>query len=61
MMMDSRARVVRSRLSRLGARLGNWNDRRHEHRLRSPVIYAPMSWRIVNRIVGWLWRPGGTR
>lgn len=55
--MAERAEVVRTRLSRLGARLGNWNDRRHYDDWNG-LAYAPRSWRIVNRVAGWLYVKG---
>lgn len=42
----------RSRMSRLGATLGNWNDRHSRHERRSE---ASLRWRVLDRIAGWLY------
>lgn len=44
-----------SRLSRLGARLGNWNDRYSTGDTRKE---RGARWRVVDRIAGWLYRKG---
>lgn len=41
-----------SALSRLGARLGNWNDRHSDHDRRRD---ASLRWRGIDRIAGWLY------
>jgi hypothetical protein len=45
-----------SLLSRIGARLGNWNDRHSTHDSRAA---ASPWWRALDRIASWLYVGGG--
>jgi len=42
-------------LSRLGAALGNWNDRHSRHDRRSEATWR---WRLLDGIAGWLYVRG---
>lgn len=37
--------------SRIGARLGNWNDRHSSHDRRAD---ASLRWRVLDRVASWL-------
>ena len=54
-MADARAGDVRVRLSRFGARLGNWNDRHSSHDRRSD---ASLRWRFIDRLARWMFVKG---
>lgn len=43
---------TRNRLSRLGARLGNWNDQRYAG---DTPAERGWRWRLLDRIAGWLY------
>lgn len=43
---------MRERLNRLGAMLGNWNDRHARHDSRSE---ATRRYRVIDRLAGWLY------
>ncbi len=45
---------MRERLSRLGAALGNWNDRRHYAQF-DGLEAAPRRWTRIDRIASWLY------
>lgn len=47
-------------ISRAGAHLGNWNDRRHGD-LGRPTADASRRWRVLNRIAGRLYTNGWDR
>lgn len=42
------------RLSRVGARVGNWNDR-HSHSRHDSRSEASLRWRLLDRLSSWLY------
>ena len=42
-------------ISRLGARLGNWNDKHSKHDTKSKASFR---WRLLDHIAGWLYVKG---
>lgn len=58
LMTNTEQRSTRMTASRLGAKLGNWNDRHSGHDSRSE---ASRAWRALDRLAGWLYVRGGGR
>lgn len=51
----TKAKPMREALSRLGARLGTWNDMRGYGRGRRNRLAAGLRWRTLDRVAGWLY------